>query len=65
MNEQRIKDPAAIEPNHFLFRVYAGEAGKGLTDDQRRTTSRTGWVSVDPSGSWGLTASRESCNYMF
>jgi hypothetical protein len=37
MNEQRIEDVTAIDPNDLLFRVYAGEAGKGLTEDQRRT----------------------------
>ncbi|HEV2382193.1 MAG TPA: hypothetical protein VG206_20685 [Terriglobia bacterium] len=37
MNEQRIEDVTAINPDHLLFRVYAGEAGQGLTDDQRQT----------------------------
>lgn len=37
MNEQRIEDVTAIDPNDLLFRVYTGEAGKGLTEDQRRT----------------------------
>jgi hypothetical protein len=37
MNEQRIEDVTSINPDDLLFRVYAGEAGKGLTEDQRRT----------------------------
>jgi hypothetical protein len=37
MKEQRIEDVTAIDPNDLLFRVYAGEAGKGLTEDQRQT----------------------------
>jgi hypothetical protein len=37
MNELRIENVTTIDPNDLLFRVYTGEAGQGLTDDQRRT----------------------------
>lgn len=37
MNEQGIEDVTTIDPNDLLFRVHVGEAGKGLTEHQRRT----------------------------
>jgi integrase len=37
MTEQSIQDVTSIDPNDLLFRIHVGEAGKGLTDHQRRT----------------------------
>ena len=37
MIEQSIEDVSSIDANDLLFRIHVGEAGKGLTDHQRRT----------------------------
>src|SRR6516162_5470303 len=37
MTEQNIEDVCSIDPNDLLFRIYSGQAGKGLTRRQRQS----------------------------
>jgi integrase len=37
MTEQIIEDVYSVDPNDLLFRIYSGEAGKGLTRRQRQS----------------------------
>lgn len=37
MTEQNIEDVCSVDPNDLLFRIYSGQAGKGLTRRQRQS----------------------------